>query len=33
MPEGMRNLGTYVTRYEAQTNAYVFLLTERYPSF
>lgn len=33
MPEGMRNLGTYVTRYEAQTNAYVFLLTDRYPSF
>jgi hypothetical protein len=33
MPEGMRNLGTYVTRYEAQTNAYLFVLTDRYPSF
>lgn len=33
MPEGMRNLGTYATRYEAQTNAYLLLLTERYPSF
>jgi hypothetical protein len=33
MPEGLRNLGTYVTRYEAQTNAYLYLLTQRYPSF
>ena len=29
----MRNLGTYVVRFEAQTNAYLFLLTDRYPSF
>ena len=33
MPEGMRNLGSYCLRYEAQTNGYVFLLTEKYPSF
>lgn len=33
MPEGMRNLGSYCLRYEAQTYGYVFLLTDRYPSF
>jgi hypothetical protein len=33
MPEGMRNLGTYVLRFEAQTGAYLELLTDRYPSF
>ena len=31
MPGGMRNLGAYVVRYWAQTNAYVYLLTDRYP--
>ena len=32
MPKGMRDLGLYCLRYEAQTNCYVMLLTERYPS-
>lgn len=32
MPEGMRNLGAYCLRYQAQTYAYVSLLTQRYPS-
>jgi hypothetical protein len=31
MPEGLRNLGSSCLRYNAQTCAYVFLLTERYP--
>jgi len=31
MPEGLRNLGASCLRYSAQTYAYVFLLTERYP--
>ena len=31
MPEGLRNLGASCLRYGAQTNAYLFLLTERYP--
>ena len=31
MPEGLRNLGAVSLRYSAQTNAYVFLLTDRYP--
>ena len=31
MPEGMRNLGAVSLRYTAQANAYVFLLTDRYP--
>jgi len=31
MPEGLRNLGAYALRYGGQTNAYLFLLTERYP--
>lgn len=33
MPEGMRNLGSYCLRYEAQTYGYALLLTDRYPSF
>jgi hypothetical protein len=33
MPEGMRNLGSYCLRYEAQTYGYTLLLTDRYPSF
>lgn len=32
MPEGMRNLLAFSVRYHAQTQAYVFLLTDRYPS-
>lgn len=32
MPEGMRNLLAFSVRYHAQTQGYVFLLTERYPS-
>ena len=31
MPEGMRNLGAACLRYSAQTNAYVLLVTDRYP--
>jgi hypothetical protein len=31
--DGMRNLQAYCLRYHAQTYAYVFLLTGRYPSF
>jgi hypothetical protein len=31
MPEGMRNLGVACLRYGAQTYAYVFLVTSRYP--
>jgi hypothetical protein len=31
MPEGLRNLGAVSLRYSAQVNAYVFLLTDRYP--
>jgi hypothetical protein len=31
MPEGMRNLGAACLRYAAQTYAYFFLLTSRYP--
>ncbi len=30
-PQGLRNLGVYALRYNAQTNGYLFLLTERYP--
>jgi hypothetical protein len=30
-PQGLRNLGAYALRYNAQTNGYLFLLTERYP--
>ncbi len=32
MPEGMRNLLAFSIRYHAQTQAYQFLLTQRYPS-
>ncbi len=32
MPEGMQNLGVYCQRYSMQTYAYLFLLTQRYPS-
>jgi hypothetical protein len=28
---GLRNLGAYALRYQAQVNAYLFLLTDRYP--
>jgi hypothetical protein len=31
MPTGLRNLGAVTIRYLAQTNAYAFVLTERYP--
>ncbi len=31
MPEGLRNLGVVCLRYSAQTYAYVFLVTGRYP--
>jgi hypothetical protein len=31
MPEGLRNLGAVSLRYTAQVNAYLFLLTDRYP--
>lgn len=31
-PWGMRNLMAYALRYVAQTNAYLFLLTDRYPN-
>jgi hypothetical protein len=31
MPHGLQRLGAYCVRYEAQTNAYLFLLTDRYP--
>jgi 2-(1,2-epoxy-1,2-dihydrophenyl)acetyl-CoA isomerase len=32
MPKGMRDLGAYCLRYAAQTNAYLLLLTDAYPS-
>jgi hypothetical protein len=32
MPKGMRDLGAYCLRYQQQTNCYMVLLTERYPS-
>jgi hypothetical protein len=31
MPEGLRNLGAVCLRYQAQVDAYLFLLTSRYP--
>ncbi|MGH3023170.1 MAG: DUF4389 domain-containing protein [Gaiellaceae bacterium] len=31
MPEGLRNLGAYVLRYDAQYYAYLYLLTDSYP--
>ncbi len=33
LPEGMRNFGAFALRFEQQTTAYVYLLTDRYPSF
>lgn len=33
IPEGMRNLLAFTLRYHAQTQAYQYLLTSRYPSF
>jgi hypothetical protein len=32
MPHGMQGLGLYCLRYKAQTNAYVSIVTDRYPS-
>jgi hypothetical protein len=32
MPEGMRNLLAFTIRYHSQTQAYVLLVTDRYPS-
>ena len=32
IPRGMRDLTAYCLRYQAQTYAYLFLLTSRYPS-
>jgi 2-(1,2-epoxy-1,2-dihydrophenyl)acetyl-CoA isomerase len=32
MPRGMRDLGAYCLRYQAQTYGYLLLLTDRYPS-
>jgi hypothetical protein len=31
MPRGLRNLGALALRYSAQTNGYLYLLTDRYP--
>jgi hypothetical protein len=31
MPTGFRNVGAWALRYVAQTNAYHYLLTDRYP--
>jgi hypothetical protein len=31
MPPGLRNLGVFALRYQAQFYAYMFLLTDRYP--
>lgn len=31
MPQGLRNLGAYYQRYNAQTYGYLFVLTDRYP--
>ncbi|MGB2952284.1 MAG: DUF4389 domain-containing protein [Gaiellaceae bacterium] len=33
VPEGLRNFAAFALRYETQTNAYMLLLTERYPNF
>jgi hypothetical protein len=33
LPEGMRNFGAFALRYDQQTSAYLYLLTDRYPSF
>jgi hypothetical protein len=32
MPEGFRDLGAYILRYAGAVNAYLYLLTERYPN-
>jgi Domain of unknown function (DUF4389) len=32
MPEGMRNLQAFTLRYHVQAQAYLYLLTDRYPS-
>jgi hypothetical protein len=32
VPKGMRDLGAYCLRYQAQTNAYLLLVTDAYPS-
>jgi hypothetical protein len=32
MPQGMEKLGLYCLRYNAQTSAYVSVVTDRYPS-
>jgi hypothetical protein len=31
MPQGLRNLGAYALRYQGQADAYLYLLTARYP--
>ncbi len=31
-PKGFRDLGAYWLRYQSQTLAYLFLLTDRYPT-
>lgn len=33
MPKGFRDILGWVLRFEQQTNAYIWILTERYPSF
>ena len=33
VPEGIRNFAAFALRFEQQTAGYVFLLTQRYPSF
>ena len=32
MPRGLRNLNAYILHYTAQSNSYMFLLTDRYPN-
>jgi hypothetical protein len=32
-PKGMRDLSAYCLRYQMQTNAYLMIVTDRYPSF
>jgi len=31
MPDGLRDLGAYALRYQGQTNAYLYFVTDRYP--
>jgi hypothetical protein len=33
VPEGLRNFGAFALRFQQQTLAYMFLLTDRYPNF